>query len=183
MDRVHSLHINDLWTINFLREKKTRLKEYDYSTDGYYFLTICLKDRNEFFSHINNATIKLTQFGIIVEDIISNLPKYYNVKVDEYVIMPDHIHAIFIIDNALTVSKNKNIKRNKSLSDIVSKFKSYATKKIREQLKSNEQFQWQKSFYDRIIRNEQELFSIRKYIIENQLKWDIEKNYPNNLEM
>ncbi len=70
-----------------------------------------------------------------------------------------------------------------SLSDIIGKLKSYSAKKIREMLNNGNQFHWQKSFFDRIIRNERELFNIRQYIKQNPLRWELEKNNPENLEM
>ena len=96
--------------------------------------------------------------------------------------MPDHFHGIVIIDNALNV-KNEKGKDPFTLSDIIGKFKSYSSRKIRNLLGNKNKFDWQTSFYDRIIRNDKELYNIRKYIQENPLRWDIEKNNPENLEM
>lgn len=159
---------------DFPKRKRTRLQEYDYSQFGYYFVTICIKNRKEFFSRIENSTVVLTKFGNIIDEILSNIPTYYNVEIDYYVIMPDHIHLIIILD------KDKN-KKNFSLSDVMGKFKSFSCKKIREILEDDEKFEWQKSFYERIIRNEKELYQIRKYIQENPLRRDIEKDNPENL--
>ena len=164
------------------KRKNTRLKEFDYSQSSYYFVTICLKDRKEFFSHIINSELILTEFGKILDEVWRSIPKYYNVDLDYYVIMPDHFHGILILDNTLTLKKNKEDKQF-SLSEIIGKYKSFSTRKIREILAKGEKFEWQKSFYDRIIRNESELYNIRKYIKENPLRWDIERNNPENLEM
>jgi putative transposase len=158
------------------KRKRTRLKEYDYSQFGYYFVTICIKDRKEFFSRIDNSSIVLTNFGNVISEILRNLSTFYNVEIDCYVIMPDHIHLIIILD------KDES-KKNSSLSDIIGKFKSFSSKKIWKILKDDEKFEWQKSFYDRIIRNEKELYQIRKYIQENPLRWEIEKDNPENLIM
>lgn len=156
--------------------KKLRLKGFNYSQSGYYFITICIKNRREFFSHIINNELILTNYGRVGDDVWNNLPEYYNVDIDYYVIMPDHFHGIIIIDNSFN-----SIKKHFSLSDIIGKFKSYSTRKIRELLNNKNEFEWQKSFYDRIIRNEQELYYTRKYIKENPLRWEIEKNNPENL--
>ena len=161
---------------DFPKRKRTRLQEYDYSQFGYYFVTICIKNRKEFFSKIENSTVVLSKFGNIIDEILSNIPTYYNVEIDCYIIMPDHIHLIIILD------KDES-KKNYSLSDVMGKFKSFSCKKIREVLEDDEKFEWQKSFYDRIIRNEKELYQIRKYIQENPLRWDIEKDNPENLIM
>ncbi|MBK7497949.1 MAG: transposase [Ignavibacteriales bacterium] len=66
---------------------------------------------------------------------------------------------------------------------MIGKFKSYSSRKIRNLLVNKDEFEWQKSFYDRIIRNDKELYNIRKYIQENPLRWELEKNNPENLEM
>ena len=164
------------------KRKNTRLKEFDYSQSSYYFVTICLKNRKEFFSNIVNSELILTEFGKVLDKVWNNLPKYYNVELDYYIIMPDHFHGIIILDNTLKVKddlENKPL----TLSDIIGKFKSFSTRQIRDLLDINNEFEWQKSFYDRIIRNEKELYNIRKYIQENPLRWDIEKNNPINLEM
>jgi len=141
-----------------------------------------MKNRNEFFSHIVNSELILTKFGKILDDVWNNLPKYYNVELDYYIVMPDHFHGIVIIDNTLNVKDDKG-KDPLTLSDIIGKFKSYSSRKIRNLLVNKDEFEWQKSFYDRIIRNDKELYNIRKYIQENPLRWDIEKNNPENLEM
>lgn len=161
------------------KRKNTRLKEYDYSQSSYYFITICIKQRREFFSHIIDNDLVLTKFGKILEEVWNHLPKYYSVELDYYVIMPDHFHGIIIIDNSLSARDKKVF----SLSEIIDKFKSFATRKIRESLSNKIEFEWQKSFYDRIIRNEIELYNIRKYISENPLRWNLEKHNPENLEM
>jgi len=164
------------------KRKNIRLKEFDYSQSNYYFVTICMKNRNEFFSHIVNSELVLTKFGKILDEVWNNLPKYYNVEIDYYIIMPDHFHGIIIIDNSLMIKDSKANKQS-TLSDIIGKFKSYATRRIRESLSIEIEFKWQKSFYDRIIRNENELYNIRKYIQENPLRWELERNNPENLKM
>ncbi len=166
----------------FPKRKNTRLKEFDYSQSSYYFVTICIKRRRDFFSHIINNELVLTAYGKILDEVWNNLPKYYNVELDYYIIMPDHFHGIIIIDNTLTAIDNES-KKLVSLFDIIGKFKSFASRKIRELLSDEIKFEWQKSFYDRIIRNEKELYNIRKYIQENPLRWELEKNNPENLEM
>jgi REP element-mobilizing transposase RayT len=135
-----------------------------------------MKDRKEFFSKIENSIVVLSKFGKIIDEVLMNITSYYNVEIDCYIIMPDHIHLIIILD------KDES-KKNYSLSDVMGKFKSFSCKKIRKVLEDDEKFEWQKSFYDRIIRNEKELYQIRKYIKENPLRWEIEKDNPDNLIM
>ena len=104
--------------------------------------------------------------------------------------MPNHIHAIIIIGDAKIASPTlRNVQRNKEnivptdrtkmvLSKIVQQFKRICTIEIRNN--GLPDFKWQRSFYDRIVRNEKELFNIRKYIEQNPLKWEIEQKYVEN---
>jgi len=94
------------------KRKRTRLKEYDYSQFAYYFITICMKNRKQFFSKIENSNVILLKFGKIIDEVLVNIPSYYNVEIDCYIIMPDHIHLIIILD------KDEN-KKNYSLSDVM----------------------------------------------------------------
>lgn len=161
----------------FPKRKRMRLKEYDYSNNAYYFITICMKDRKSFLSKIVSDKSILTKYGKIVNEIWNNLPKYYPCEIDEFIIMPEHFHSIIILNN----KSSSDIK--KSLSSIIQRFKTFSTKKINTLLQNNEKFYWQKSFYDRIIRNERELYEIRKYIRMNPLYWEIEKDLPENLDL
>lgn len=111
-----------------------------------------------------------------MNEIWNNLPKFYPCELDEFIIMPDHIHGIIILDN-------KGGANNKSLSTIIQRFKTFTAKKINELLDGKNKFHWQKSFYDRIIRNERDLYLIRNYIHLNPMKWELEKDLPENLDL
>ena len=162
--------------------KRNRLEGYDYSLGGYYFVTICVKERFDFFGRIKNEKMFLNEYGKIVSSAWLDLPNhYFNCELDYYVIMPDHVHGIIIIDNTLKKKNDKSV--NYSLSEIIRGFKTFSSKRINEKLKIDKKFRWQKSFYDRIIRSENELYFIRNYIQLSPLKWDIEKNHPENLYM
>lgn len=87
------------------RRNSNRIPDYDYSQSGYYFVTICTKDKIELFGYVNKDIVNLNVLGIIIEKWITKLPyKYKNIKIDNYVIMPNHIHFILHIDNKLTYS-------------------------------------------------------------------------------
>jgi len=169
--------------------KRNRLKEYDYSQGGYYFITICVSNRKDYFGKIDGNKCILNVFGKTIKQILEKIPVQYTyISIDYYVIMPDHIHAIVIIDPSENVSVvtsrdlslNKKQKRKiKSLSEIIGAFKTMTSKELH--LKGLKEFKWQRSFYDRIIRNERELYQIRKYIEENPLSLEIEMELPDNL--
>src|SRR5919109_4323497 len=87
------------------RIETTRLKEWDYSSNGYYFVTICTKDRECVFGNIIDGKMELLEIGEIAKQYWLEIPKHFqNVKLDKFVIMPNHVHAIVIIEN----DKNKN---------------------------------------------------------------------------
>ena len=163
--------------MNTLPQRKlNRLKDYDYSLNNYYFITICIEDRKELLSEIKNEKCVLTKYGKIIEKTLHNLPNFYPCELDEFVIMPHHIHAIIILDNKTGSSR-------KSLSTIIQRFKTFTTMNINKLVGEEYKFRWQKSFYDRIIRNERELYQIRNYIRYNPLKWELEKDLPENLDL
>lgn len=153
-----------------------RLKGYDYSSNGSYFITICTKDRNEYFGSINLQKgcecidiRHLNEYGYIIESGWMNIANIYeNIEIDQYIIMPNHIHGIIHI----SVSNNMF---TKSLNHIIGQFKSSMTK----QLKRNglDLFEWQRNYYEHIIRNEQELNNIREYIINNPMNWNKDEYY------
>jgi REP element-mobilizing transposase RayT len=171
--------------------KLNRLKNYDYSECGSYFVTICAHNRIEYFGKIKNNTMILNSCGEIVQKFWQEIPRYYNnVNLDVFAILPNHIHGIIMITNnksaILTVQNNtvgtehcsvpiKTTKNYGLLSKIVKSFKNVCIKTIRGKFKDHV-FQWQRSFYDHVIRNEKSLENIQKYIIYNHLKWveDIE---------
>ena len=97
--------MNFFININFPKRKRIRLYEYNYSSDGDYFVTICTKDRQEFFGEIRNGIMGLNEFGCIAAECWQEIPKYFkNVQLYDWVIMPNHVHGILVID----VTKNRN---------------------------------------------------------------------------
>ncbi len=155
------------------KRKSTRLKGYDYSSAGAYFITICTKGRKSYLSKINvgqglaPAENILTQFGNISMEQIETICNYYtNMKIDKYVIMPNHIHLIIMIDeNTAGASPCPTI------SDIVCALKSKITLLCKES-GFNEKQMFQNSFHDHIIRGENDYRAIWEYIDTNAAKWD-----------
>ena len=118
----------------------------------------------------------------IVKKIWEEIPEHYpDVKLDDFQIMPNHIHGIIIIDN---IKRNnvgdenfRPLQYKTNLSNVIKGFKIGVTKWCKGNNYIN--FKWQRSFYDRIIRTDQELYNIRKYIKQNPLKWSFENNIEN----
>jgi putative transposase len=137
--------------------------------------------------------MQLNEYGEIVEKCWFDLPNHYkNCVLDAFIIMPNHIHGIVIIDNDNPVGNGfvgngfkpfPTTEKIHGLSEIIRGFKTFSSKNIN--LKFGEKiFQWQKSFYDHIIRNEKSLFQICEYIQNNPLKWELEKdrNHLSNID-
>jgi len=172
------------------KRKLNRLKDYDYYQDGFYFVTICTKNREEIFGKIDDGKMILNEYGEIAKNCWLDLPNHYqNCVLDEFIVMTNHVHGIIIIENNIGIPVVGNgLKpfptkpfptKNHGLSEIIRGFKTFSAKYIN--LKSGEKiFQWQKSFYDHIIRNEISLNNIRDYIINNPLKWDLDENILEN---
>lgn len=96
--------------------KRTRLKEYDYSNNAYYFITICVNDKREVFGKIENNSVSLNDYGILIEKYLFDLSeRFKSVEIDYYVIMPNHFHCILILVNESDKSKRKYFKYNWSI--------------------------------------------------------------------
>ena len=155
------------------KRKPTRIKNYDYSSVGAYFITICTKNRAEILSRIvgdgahDVPKIRLTQIGEIVEKYLLSSENISNVKIDTYVIMPDHIHAIIVIGKDTNVESGTSkapSPTNEMLPHIVSTFKRFCNKEIGYNI-------FQRSFAEHIIRDKDDYDTRRKYIYNNPTKW------------
>lgn len=154
--------------------KPNRCKYYNYSQCGLYFITICVQDKESIFGETINEEVILNQFGKIAEACWKEIPMHCaDCELDEYIIMPNHMHGIIFINNVgdAHARPNPNPSENRSkerLPIIVGAYKSGVSKQIHQS--GYNKFRWQRSYYDRIIRNENELNEIRKYIKYNHLK-------------
>ena len=142
--------------------KKIRLNNYDYSQENIYFITICVKDRVELLGKIDKANnIILTKEGNIVKKAIHKLEEIYkNIIIDEYIVMPNHLHILLII-------KYKN---GASISRIIKHLKTNISREITYSI-------WQKSFYEHIVRNRREYIKIKEYIKNNVINWSKDKYF------
>ena len=153
----------------FKSRKPNRLKKYDYSKNGYYYVTICIYNREEHFSIIENNQMMPNQYGNIAHNAWLDIPNHHdNTELDQFVIMPNHIHGIIIINNFVGngTARSSNNHTNNNLSIIIGSYKSTVTKQI-NRTNNNYTFKWQKSFHDHIIRTNKSLHNIREYIVNN----------------
>lgn len=186
------------------RTETIRLKSWDYSWQGVYFVTICTKSREPFFGEIKDENMMLSKIGNIAKDEwfkTTELRPDMNISLGEFVVMPDHIHGIICIgknkfnargdamhcisttghciptgpfnstngtENSNQPSLNTFAPQRKNLASIVRGYKSAVTIQAR---KTREDFGWQSRFYDRIVRDEEELHRISEYIKDNPRRW------------
>ena len=173
--------------------RSIRLKEYDYTQPGAYFVTICTQNRLFLFGDVVEGRMLLNDAGLMVQTVWEGLPRRFpNVQLDAYVVMPNHFHAIVIIVDVhppvgaplVGAQKGAGTRPAPTLGYIVGAFKSMTTN---EYIRGVRQFRWtpfpgrlwQRNYYEHIIRNEGELNRIRGYIVNNPPRWHLDRE---NLE-
>ncbi|WP_103670234.1 transposase [Pseudanabaena sp. BC1403] len=140
-----------------------RLQGYDYAKEGIYFVTICCYQRQHLFGEIDNGEMKINLIGQIVAALWQKIPQHFpNVELDGFTLMPDHLHGIIIISES---------KEKASLANIIQNFKSISSRKINRINKNYGISIWQRNYYERIVRTEQELTNLREYIKNNPANW------------
>lgn len=154
--------------------KSVRLKGYDYASIGYYFITINSKDKRCIFGEIKDEVMHPNLLGEIIQeewDITGKLRD--NIKLHEYVLMPNHFHAIVEVCNSMNNTSVPGDFHNaaKSLGSIVRNFKGAVTRKHNSLKLGNEKGVWHVRYYDRIIRDERELLNVKNYIDNNVKNW------------
>ena len=168
------------------RSPSLRLPWWDYSQAGWYFVTICTKDRQCVLGEIVEGSVVLTPGGQIVEEEWRRATTVrQHVELDEFVIMPNHLHGILVINEGQKKTSHRDVStktslRSQSLGAIIGQFKSVCTKRIRGQ--GFPQFGWQRRFYEHIIRDERSLGNIRQYIVDNPAKWELDADNPKNFD-
>ncbi len=168
---------------NKYRIESARLRGWDYSSPGYYFITICTQNREYLFGDIINGEMVLSGCGEIAHQIWQEIPDHFdNIRLDNFVVMPDHIHGIIIIDrdaiNSVSINNGGGITgeynpmMHQNISRIIRWYKGRTTFESR---KIKSEFAWQGRFHDHIIRDQNALNSIRKYILQNPKNWKKKK--------
>lgn len=166
---------------NKYRVESARAKWWDYGWNGAYFITICTKNRAHIYGEIINGKMILSQKGIIADLLWHEIPNHFPVvELGDFVVMPNHIHGILILDNPVSVpqpsephTKNEKMAaispKSNTISTIIRSYKSAVTRHgNRLGLKNG----WQERFHDHIIRNDAEYQRISNYIVNNPAKWE-----------
>ncbi|EKD83365.1 MAG: hypothetical protein ACD_39C00726G0004 [uncultured bacterium] len=176
-----------------IRKSSNRLQGYDYSQPGAYFTTVCASNRQNLFGEIVSDRMELNDAGFFARQCWQEIPKHFlGVTLDEFVVMPNHVHGIIVINNETIVGKSVGVQhveplRNNeprrisnfqhvipgSLGAIVRGFKSAVTRwfHVNTRIKTV----WQRNFYDHVVRDDPELSRIRLYIRQNPAKWEFDR--------
>ncbi len=180
---------------NKYRTKSIRLQNWDYSWNAPYFITICTKNKEYYFGNIVNNDMRLSSIGILADVFLYEINNYAkNVKLGSFIVMPNHIHVILVLNNnehnvetrhALsppsqlphqqTIGQQRFQNQGKNtISSIIGSYKSAVTKHAH---RLGFDFAWQSRFHEHIIRNEESYNIIENYIRENQIKWNDDRFY------
>lgn len=171
--------------------RSIRLHGYDYTQAGAYFITICVHNRECLFGEVVDGEMRLNDAGRVVELCWQAIPEHFpHVELDAFVMMPNHLHGVVFITGATVGATHASPlqtpsapygPRRGSIAAIVGSFKSAATKRINEQRATPGSPLWQRNYYEHIIRDENSLTSIRKYIVNNPLQWSMDRENPANV--
>jgi REP element-mobilizing transposase RayT len=166
---------------NIHDRRSTRLHGYDYNQPGSYFVTVCTYEKQHVFGSIVNDEMYLNDAGQIVNNTWNTIPQRFpNIELDEYIIMPNHLHGIITNNGATSNAKYKSSNNPLSshlslLGQIIRTFKSASTSQIRKTVRPD--FSWQHNYYEHIIRQEKDLDHIRQYIATNPAGWAQDTQY------
>lgn len=184
------------------RRRSIRLKGYDYSQPGAYFITVCTYLRECMLGEVINGEMRLNELGQFVHRVWRGLPKHYpNVVLDAFCVMPNHFHGIIILTvddqscrgesqtrpyrHDLTNQTQSDLiqtyPKRHGLPEIVRALKSFSSRHINQWRDSTGTPVWQRNYYESIIRNERQLNAIQKYIHENPNNWEKDMDNPKHI--
>ena len=164
--------------------RSIRLKNYDYTQEGAYYVTVCVDDRKCVFGDAGDGKMILNEYGKIVQnEWYKTREMRKNIDLDEFIVMPNHIHGIINIVGAhCNVPLHDRFEKfgrsiSNSIPTIIKLFKSTTTKQINQLRNTPRKPIWQRNFYEHVIRDESDLARIREYIISNPSNWEKDEYY------
>jgi len=157
-----------------------RIPSYDYATPGTYFVTACATAGHLRFGNVDNGEVRLNETGKVVAQCWEDIPAHFQtVVLDSYVVMPNHLHGLITLTDALDESPQDHARP--SLNTIVGSFKSAATRRVNVLRNTPGAKLWQRTYYDHAIRTESGLARIREYITDNPAKWELDEENPDGI--
>jgi REP element-mobilizing transposase RayT len=188
-------HLASKFDLQRHHRRSIRYKGYDYTQPGAYFVTIVTQGRHCLFGDIVECHMRLSHLGQIVQATWQDLPTHYpHIRLDEFVVMPNHVHGIIVLIDDGSRSRGgsgdpplpdpplpdptlpKTVRHG--LPEIVRAFKSFSARRINQILNNKGASLWQRNYYERIIRNTTEWERIRLYIQNNPMQWDSDRDNP-----
>ncbi|MCX6000063.1 MAG: transposase [Chloroflexi bacterium] len=170
------------------RRRSVRLKGYDYSQAGVYFVTVCAYGRRCLFGIIFGGQVVLTRHGEVVQTCWEDIPAHFaEAELDVFVVMPNHMHGIVVLaggQHCRPVGARHAVPEMAgsfgrpmpgSLSSVLRSFKSASAKRANELCRTPSAPIWQRSYYEHVIRDDSELARVREYITTNPLQWDLDR--------
>jgi putative transposase len=159
------------------KRKTIRLRGYDYAAPNWFFVTICVADRQPILGEVIGINVKLSAAGRIVAEIWNCLPEFYpTVALENFVVMPNHIHGIVVVGEAKPTQGVPH-PRKRALSEIIRGFKSMSARQV-NRLVQRDAALWQRGYYEHIIRDDADLARIREYIDNNPIAWTNDPENP-----
>ncbi|MFA7056513.1 MAG: transposase [Candidatus Cloacimonadales bacterium] len=169
---------NNKFNSEIHHRRSIRLPGYDYSQEGFYFITLCTQNHKHLFGEINDGVMKLNRAGLAIKEEWENTSKIRkNIILGEYVIMPNHFHAIVQIEYPIKPQSNDIVKLkspSQTIGSIIRGFKGATIKYFKTDILSLPSI-WQRNYWEHIIRTELEFGKISQYIIGNPACWEDDK--------
>ena len=165
------------------KRKPTGVKNFDYNTEGAYFITLCTEDRRQILSRIvgvdvlgDPKNVELLPYGIVADKYINQINDYYeNITVEQYVIMPNHIHLLLFVRDNGSPRTSTPTKQTSIVSHFVSTFKRFCNKEYGSNI-------WQRGFHDHVVRGREDYEEIVRYIHENPIRRYYDELYTDEQE-
>ncbi len=161
--------------------RSIRLKGYDYAQAGAYFVTMCTQNRACLFGEVVDGQMRVNECGRVVADSWMWLSaRYPHVDLDEWVVMPNHLHGIIILTgpDGRGGSRTAPTENRKPIGRLIGAFKTVSTKRLNTMHNSPGVPVWQRNYYEHIVRSEESLHQIRRYIVDNPARWNEDRENP-----
>ncbi|MGH9404578.1 MAG: transposase [Terriglobia bacterium] len=162
--------------------RSIRLRGYDYSSCGFYFVTVCTENRECALGEIVSGSVALCGAGRIVSETWASVAQRFStVALDDYVVMPNHVHGIIQLaapNGGLRAQQAAPLRRGPTLGEVIRGFKSISAVSVNRLLGRSGRAFWQRNYYEHLIRNQRELDLVRQYIAQNPLRWTADRENP-----
>ena len=169
---MYRVPTKDIHPMNYTQRKSPRLQGYDYTQSGAYFVTICTFQREQLFGEIREDVVQLTSIGEVASECWTKIGVHFaSVSVDAFVVMPNHVHGIVVID------KPNMQEKSASLGQVIGTYKAAVTRVVNARLGLLAPQLWQERYHDHIIRDENDLNRLRSYIEQNPIAWQKDAFY------